>query len=82
MNFYSKELFLDQFTPVSIYEKIKEIFVNISELTIEEGGEETVLYLVGLNEKNEEHEIEKIVHSALGGAFCRPLELAYGKVRP
>ena len=26
MNFYSKELFLDQFTPVSIYEKIKEIY--------------------------------------------------------
>ena len=23
MNFYSKELFLDQFTPVSIYEKVK-----------------------------------------------------------
>jgi anthranilate synthase component 1 len=26
MNFYSKELFLDQFTTVSIYEKIKEIY--------------------------------------------------------
>ncbi len=26
MNFYSKELFLDQFTPVSIYEKVKGIF--------------------------------------------------------
>ncbi len=26
MNFYSKELFLDQFTPVSIYEKIKNIY--------------------------------------------------------
>jgi len=26
MNFYSKELFLDQFTPVSIYEKIKESY--------------------------------------------------------
>ena len=26
MNFYSKELFLDQFTPVSIYEKIKKIY--------------------------------------------------------
>ncbi len=26
MNFYSKELFLDQFTPVSIYEKIKELY--------------------------------------------------------
>lgn len=26
MNFYTKELFLDQFTPVSIYEKIKELY--------------------------------------------------------
>ncbi|MCG3710641.1 anthranilate synthase component I family protein [Aliarcobacter butzleri] len=26
MNFYSKELFLDQFTPVSIYERIKSIY--------------------------------------------------------
>ncbi len=26
MNFYSKELFLDQFTPVSIYEKIKKLY--------------------------------------------------------
>ena len=28
MNFYSKTLFLDQFTPVSIYEKIKELYKN------------------------------------------------------
>ena len=28
MNFYSKELFLDQFTPVSIYEKIKVLYKN------------------------------------------------------
>ncbi len=28
MNFYTKELFLDQFTPVSIYEKVKNIFKN------------------------------------------------------
>ena len=28
MNFYSKELFLDQFTPVSIYEKIKALYLN------------------------------------------------------
>ncbi|RXK11586.1 anthranilate synthase component I [Halarcobacter mediterraneus] len=26
MQFYSKELFLDQFTPVSIYEKVKELY--------------------------------------------------------
>jgi anthranilate synthase component 1 len=26
MTYYSKELFLDQFTPVSIYAKIKELF--------------------------------------------------------
>ena len=26
MNFYSRELFLDQFTPVSIYEKIKNLY--------------------------------------------------------
>ena len=26
MNFYSKELFLDQFTPVSIYEKVKKLY--------------------------------------------------------
>ena len=26
MNFYSKELFLDQFTPVSIYEKVKNLY--------------------------------------------------------
>ncbi|MGM0518180.1 MAG: anthranilate synthase component I family protein [Campylobacterota bacterium] len=26
MNFYNKELFLDQFTPVSIYEKVKELY--------------------------------------------------------
>lgn len=26
MNFYSKELFLDQFTPVSIYEKVKSLY--------------------------------------------------------
>lgn len=28
MNFYSKELFLDQFTPVSIYEKVKSLYKN------------------------------------------------------
>ncbi len=28
MQFYSKELFLDQFTPVSIYEKVKELYKN------------------------------------------------------
>lgn len=28
MNFYSKELFLDQFTPVSIYEKVKSLYEN------------------------------------------------------
>lgn len=28
MNFYTKELFLDQFTPVSIYEKIKSLYKN------------------------------------------------------
>ena len=28
MNFYSRELFLDQFTPVSIYEKIKNLYKN------------------------------------------------------
>lgn len=26
MTFYSKELFLDQFTPVSIYEKVKKLY--------------------------------------------------------
>ncbi len=26
MQFYSKELFLDQFTPVSIYEKVKNLY--------------------------------------------------------
>ena len=28
MQFYSKELFLDQFTPVSIYEKVKKLYKN------------------------------------------------------
>ena len=28
MNFYNKTLFLDQFTPVSIYQKVKEIFTS------------------------------------------------------
>ena len=28
MNFYSKTLFLDQFTPVSIYDKVKRLFQN------------------------------------------------------
>ena len=28
MQFYSKELFLDQFTPVSIYEKVKNLYKN------------------------------------------------------
>ncbi|QKF76849.1 anthranilate synthase component I family protein [Arcobacter defluvii] len=28
MNFYTKELFLDQFTPVSIYEKVKSLYQN------------------------------------------------------
>ncbi len=28
MNFYTKQIFLDQFTPVSIYQKVKEIFTN------------------------------------------------------
>ena len=28
MNFYSKELFLDQFTPVSIYEKVKSLYCD------------------------------------------------------
>ena len=26
MKFYSKEIFLDQFTPVSIYEKVKSLY--------------------------------------------------------
>ena len=26
MNFYNKTIFLDQFTPVSIYQKVKRIF--------------------------------------------------------
>ena len=26
MNFYNKTLFLDQFTPVSVYQKVKELF--------------------------------------------------------
>lgn len=28
MNFYNKTLFLDQFTPVSIYEKVKALYPN------------------------------------------------------
>jgi len=75
MQFFSKELFLDQFTPVSIYEKVKKIYKNeitfLFESTINStegnysyiviGDRERVWYENGIcYYKNEKKEISKV----------------------
>ncbi|WP_122893288.1 anthranilate synthase component I family protein [Arcobacter peruensis] len=80
MNFYSKELFLDQFTPVSIYEKIKESYKEeitfLFESTINSsdgnysfiviGARERVWYENGVcYHKNEEGKIFEVTSNPL-----------------
>jgi len=75
MNFYSKELFLDQFTPVSIYEKVKALYKDeisfLFESTINSsegnysfiiiGQRERVWYENGIcYHKNEEGEVFEV----------------------
>ncbi|WP_321468420.1 anthranilate synthase component I family protein [Halarcobacter sp.] len=75
MQFFSKELFLDQFTPVSIYEKVKKLYKNeitfLFESTINSaegnysyiviGDRERVWYQDGIcYYKNEKKEINKV----------------------
>jgi anthranilate synthase component I len=55
MNFYSKELFLDQFTPVSIYEKIKESYKDeitfLFESTINSSDGNYSFIVIGVRER-------------------------------
>ncbi len=55
MNFYSKELFLDQFTPVSIYEKIKESYKSeitfLFESTINSSDGNYSFIVIGVRER-------------------------------
>jgi len=50
MNFYSKQLFLDQFTPVSIYEKIKNLYKEeitfLFESTISSNNDGNFSYII------------------------------------
>jgi len=74
MQFYSKKLFLDQFTPVSIYEKIKNIYKNeitfLFESTINSTSGNYSYIIIGARErvwyennecfyKNEENQVSK-----------------------
>ena len=75
MNFYTKELFLDQFTPVSIYEKIKNIYKDeitfLFESTINSSDGNYSYIIIGARERvwyengtcfyrNELNEINKV----------------------
>ncbi|XOB63149.1 anthranilate synthase component I family protein [Campylobacterota bacterium DY0563] len=80
MQFFSKKLFLDQFTPVSIYEKVKKIYINeitfLFESTINSaegnysyiviGDRERVWYEDGIcYYKNEKKEISQVESNPL-----------------
>ncbi|APW65110.1 anthranilate synthase component I [Poseidonibacter parvus] len=80
MNFYSKELFLDQFTPVSIYEKIKESYKEeitfLFESTINSSDGNYSFIVIGVRErvwyengvcyhKNEEGKIFEVTSNPL-----------------
>jgi len=80
MNFYSKELFLDQFTPVSIYEKVKSLYKNevtfLFESTINSSDGNYSFIAIGDRErvwyenntcfyKNEEGNIEEVESNPL-----------------
>ena len=81
MNFYNKTLFLDQFTPVSIYEKVKALYPNelsfLFESSISSNNDGNFSYIIiGSRErvwyknnecffKNEEGKIEKIDNNPL-----------------
>lgn len=75
MEFYAKELFLDQFTPVSIYKKVKKLFQNeitfLFESTINSADGNYSYIIIGARErvwhegsktfyKNEAHEIKEV----------------------
>ena len=75
MNFYSKELFLDQFTPVSFYQKIKKIYKNevtfLFESTINTSDGNYSFIIIGVRErvwyengvcyyKNEQGEVSEV----------------------
>ena len=55
MQFYSKELFLDQFTPVSIYEKVKELYKDeltfLFESTISSSNGNSSFIFIGQRER-------------------------------
>ncbi len=80
MNFYSKELFLDQFTPVSIYEKVKNLYKNeitfLFESTINSADGNYSFIAIGARErvwyenntcfyKNEEGVVEEVESNPL-----------------
>lgn len=81
MNFYNKTLFLDQFTPVSIYEKVKALYPNelsfLFESSISSNNDGNFSYIIiGSRErvwyknnecffKNEEGKIKKIDNNPL-----------------
>ncbi len=81
MDFYSKTLFLDQFTPVSIYEKVKALYKNeltfLFESTINSSNDGNFSYIIiGDRErvwykngecffKNEKNEIKKVDNNPL-----------------
>lgn len=55
MNFYSKEILLDQFTPVSIYEKVKSLYQHeitfLFESTINSSDENYSYIIIGARER-------------------------------
>ena len=80
MNFYSKKLFLDQFTPVSIYEKIKNVYKDeitfLYESTINSSDGNYSYIIIGARErvwyenekcfyKNEKQEIIEVESNPL-----------------
>lgn len=80
MTFYSKELFLDQFTPVSIYEKVKSLYKNeitfLFESTINSNDGNYSFIVIGQREriwyennqcfyKNEQGKIKKVESNPL-----------------
>lgn len=80
MQFYSKELFLDQFTPVSIYEKVKNLYKNeitfLFESTINSADGNYSFIVIGARErvwyennicfhKNENDEVSEVESNPL-----------------
>lgn len=73
MQFYSKELFLDQFTPVSIYEKVKNLYKDeitfLFESTINSSDGNYSFIVIGARERVW-YENNKCFHKNEAGLVC------------